>query len=316
MSGFAARADWIVAALVAIALATGCGRDEAPAGNPPAARESTPSATSPSEADGPPEVSRTAATTQEIDAAASSLGIPQPVAKALFETIARAGLQGEARMERLGDLAIVYQELLSSQPASGLPDQSELRAGDFAGASQATERALSQLTAAASGSESSDVTAALEAAALQARLGTIGLLAGQDARSEQAFQAALEALPADAYIQQAQVLGRLGMAQLSQGRTADAQISFEKSVRLHKSHQGNQHPEVAAGFSRLADCYRAGGDYAKAEILYRRALDIRQQTTPLEPRELARAKSRLAAVYRLQGKEAEAQALMPGGERA
>jgi tetratricopeptide (TPR) repeat protein len=281
-----------------IAVLAACGRsEEQPADSTEAASATAPAPT------GPP-----APTAAEIGALAARVGVPEPVARALLIATAQLGLSPTERDERLTTL-VADLEALEHQLQTDAGDEeadralsgtatAALRAGDFAAARSAVAAAVARLEADAT---SSDPARATRLAALRAEEGQIALLQVQDAEAAILFEAALGGVQGHQALLRARYLGLLGLAQLRAGRLDEAHTNLEQSVRLHKAHQGNEHPEVGAAFERLADCYRAEGEYGKAEILYQRALGIWQKEAETRADEISRAKVRIQAVQRLQG---------------
>jgi len=312
------RFAWFLLLLPAAVLA-GCGSGEqhdrlteptaaeAPAaatGDAPAAPEAP--APEFAAADAPPP------TAAEIAALAKRSGIAEPVARSLLVATLPLYATPSERDERLTALAAELDELtreLQAQAARVVaePALAALQAGDFVAARSTLDEALLRVEAEAT---SSDPASTERLVALRAQAGRIALLQGTDGDAAQIFGQALSGVRANQALLRAQVLGLLGLAQLRAGQLAEARMSLEQSVRLRKGQQGNEHPDVAAGFERLADCYRAEGEYAKAEILYRRALGIWQKEAEARTLEISRAKVRIEAVERLQGQAPAA----PSGE--
>jgi len=317
------RFAWFLLLLPAAVLA-GCGSGEqhdrlteptaaeAPAaatGDAPAAPEAP--APEFAAADAPPP------TAAEIAALAKRSGIGEPVARSLLVATLPLYATPSERDERLTALAAELDELTRELQAQAARDEAArvvaepavaaLQAGDFAAARSTLDEALLRVEAEAT---SSDPASTERLVALRAQAGRIALLQGTDGDAAQIFGQALSGVRANQALLRAQVLGLLGLAQLRAGQLAEARMSLEQSVRLRKGQQGNEHPDVAAGFERLADCYRAEGEYAKAEILYRRALGIWQKEAEARMLEISRAKVRIEAVERLQGQAPAA----PSGE--
>ena len=62
-----------------------------------------------------------------------------------------------------------------------------------------------------------------------------------------------------------------------QGRYADAEPLYQRSLAIREKVLGRDHPEVANSLSTLAELYRTQGRYADAEPLYKRSLAIREK---------------------------------------
>ena len=63
----------------------------------------------------------------------------------------------------------------------------------------------------------------------------------------------------------------------SQGRYADAEPLFKRSLAIREKALGPDHPDVAQSLNNLAELYQAQGRYADAEPLYKRSLAIREK---------------------------------------
>jgi tetratricopeptide (TPR) repeat protein len=256
-------------------------------------------------------------TAAEIAALAKRFGLGEPVARSLLVATLPLYSTPSERDERLTALAAELAELVAELQTQAAADEAArvvaepavaaLQAGDFAAARSTLAEALLRVEADAT---SSDPARAERLVALRVQAGRIALLQGTDGDAAQILEQALSGVRANQTLLRAQVLGFLGLARLRAGQLAEARMSLELSARLHKGQQGNEHPDVAAAFERLADCYRAEAEYGKAEILYRRALGIWQKQAETSTLEISRAKVRIEAVQRLQGQAPAA----PGGE--
>ena len=69
----------------------------------------------------------------------------------------------------------------------------------------------------------------------------------------------------------------LGYVYQTQGRYADAEPMYRRSLAIYEKVLGRDHPDVADSLNNLAVLYRAQGRYADAEPLYRRSLAIREK---------------------------------------
>ena len=63
----------------------------------------------------------------------------------------------------------------------------------------------------------------------------------------------------------------------AQGRYAEAEPLFRRSLAIAESALGPDHPDVATSLNNLAGLYRAQGRYAEAEPLFRRSLAIAEK---------------------------------------
>jgi clan AA aspartic protease (TIGR02281 family) len=61
----------------------------------------------------------------------------------------------------------------------------------------------------------------------------------------------------------------------AQGRYAEAEPLYRRSLEIMEKTLGPNHPDVATILNNLAELYREQGRYAEAEPLYRRSLEIR-----------------------------------------
>ena len=62
-----------------------------------------------------------------------------------------------------------------------------------------------------------------------------------------------------------------------QGRYADAEPLYKRSLAIREKALGPDHPDVALSLNNLAELYHAQGRYADAEPLYKRSLAIREK---------------------------------------
>ena len=90
---------------------------------------------------------------------------------------------------------------------------------------------------------------------------------------------------------------------------AEAEVHFERCLRVGEALLGSEHPLVAEALYGRAKLYFEQSKYAEAEPLYQRALSIReQQLGPAHPL-VAHSLNGLAHLYREQSKYAEAEPL-------
>ena len=60
----------------------------------------------------------------------------------------------------------------------------------------------------------------------------------------------------------------------SQGRYAEAEPLYKRSLEIREKKLGKDHPDVATALNNLAELYKSQGRYEEAEPLYQRALAI------------------------------------------
>src|SRR6202048_1669217 len=96
---------------------------------------------------------------------------------------------------------------------------------------------------------------------------------------------------------------------MSQGRSADAEPLYQRSLAIDEKALGRDHPYVATALNNLAELYRGQGRYADAEPLYQRSLAIREKALGRDHPDVARALHNLAKLYRGQGRYTDAEPL-------
>jgi len=62
-----------------------------------------------------------------------------------------------------------------------------------------------------------------------------------------------------------------------QGKYAEAEPVYQRSLAIREKTLGAEHPDVATSLENLADVYQAQGKYAEAEPLLRKARAIREK---------------------------------------
>src|SRR5436190_18181507 len=67
-----------------------------------------------------------------------------------------------------------------------------------------------------------------------------------------------------------------------QGKFQDSVGAAKKSLEVAERERGTRLPTVAASLNRLAESYRALGQFAAAEPLHKRALEIRERARGTE----------------------------------
>ena len=95
----------------------------------------------------------------------------------------------------------------------------------------------------------------------------------------------------------------------AQGKDAEAEPLYKRSLAISEKNHGRTHPEVAASLDNLADLYAAEGKDAEAEPLYKRSLVIWERTLGREHAHVAISLEKYATLLRRMNREAEAAAL-------
>jgi tetratricopeptide (TPR) repeat protein len=96
----------------------------------------------------------------------------------------------------------------------------------------------------------------------------------------------------------------------AQGRYAEAEPLYERSLAIREQQLGANHPDVATSLNNLAALYDSQGRYAEAEPLYERSLAIHEQQLGADHPDVASSLNNLAALYKSQGRYAEAEPLL------
>ena len=104
-------------------------------------------------------------------------------------------------------------------------------------------------------------------------------------------------------------LNNLAMLHHKQGRYAEAEPLYQRSLAIKQKALGTEHPRVATSLNNLAMLYKKQGRYAEAEPLYRRSLSIRQKALGTEHPHVASSFNNLALLQHKQGHYAEAELL-------
>jgi Tfp pilus assembly protein PilF len=73
----------------------------------------------------------------------------------------------------------------------------------------------------------------------------------------------------------AQALNNLAAVYVRQGRNADAERFFKRSVATFEKTLGPNHPDLADVLENLAGLYKDQGRYADAKALFKRSMAIR-----------------------------------------
>ena len=104
-------------------------------------------------------------------------------------------------------------------------------------------------------------------------------------------------------------LNNLASLYYAQGKYAEAEPLYQRSLAIREKALGPEHPDVAQSLNNLAELYRTQGKYAEAEPLYQRALAILEKALGPEHPNVATALNNLALLYYAQGKYADAEPL-------
>ena len=94
-----------------------------------------------------------------------------------------------------------------------------------------------------------------------------------------------------------------------QGRYAEAEPLFKRSLAIWEKALGPEHPDVATSLSNLGVLIGMQGRYADAEPLLKRSLAIREKILGPDHRDVAGSLNNLATQYGEQGRYAEAEPL-------
>ena len=101
-------------------------------------------------------------------------------------------------------------------------------------------------------------------------------------------------------------LNGLASVYRTQGKHAEAEPLFKRSLAIREEALGPEHFDVALGLHNLALTYDSQGKYAEAEPLYKRALAIGEKALGPEHPYLAAGLEDYAALLQKMNREAEA----------
>ncbi|MBI3041197.1 MAG: CHAT domain-containing protein [Betaproteobacteria bacterium] len=107
----------------------------------------------------------------------------------------------------------------------------------------------------------------------------------------------------------ATTLNNLAALYQTQGRYAEAEPLYRRSLGIAEKALGPDHRDVGQSLNNLAELYRGQGRYAEAEPLYRRSLGIREKALGPDHPDVGGSLNNLAGLYRAQGRFAEAEPL-------
>ncbi len=134
---------------------------------------------------------------------------------------------------------------------------------------------------------------------------------GNFAEAEKQFGAALkEAVrfgPKDTRL--ATSLNNLAFIYKVQGKYADAEPLYERSLAIVEETLGLGHPRLATSLDNLAGLHHEQGNYAEAEPLYKRSMAVREKALGPGHPDVAQSLNNLAELYYEQGRYAEAEPL-------
>ena len=105
-------------------------------------------------------------------------------------------------------------------------------------------------------------------------------------------------------------LNNLAALYRAQGRYADAEPLYKRSLAIREKELGPDHPDVAQTLNNLAELYRAQGRYADAGPLYKRSLAIWEKALGPDHPDVGLSLNNLAALYNDQGRYADAEPLL------
>ena len=93
------------------------------------------------------------------------------------------------------------------------------------------------------------------------------------------------------------------------GQYRETEKLFNSLLKIDRERWGENHPEVAIGYSNMGSVYEEQGEYEKAKGLYEKSLRIRERMLGEDHPDTARSYSALAGVYKKQGEYEKAKGL-------
>ena len=72
-------------------------------------------------------------------------------------------------------------------------------------------------------------------------------------------------------------LNNLAALYSAQGKYAEAEPLYQRSLRIREKALGREHPDIALSLNNLATLYNNQGKYAEAEPLFQRSLAIHEK---------------------------------------
>jgi tetratricopeptide (TPR) repeat protein/CHAT domain-containing protein len=107
----------------------------------------------------------------------------------------------------------------------------------------------------------------------------------------------------------AATLNGLGLFYAEQGRYAEAEPVFKRSIVISEQVHGPEHQLVGTAINNLAQLYQAQARFDEAEPLFKRSLAIFEKVLGSEDQAVGMAINNLAQLYQSQGRYAEAELL-------
>ena len=92
-------------------------------------------------------------------------------------------------------------------------------------------------------------------------------------------------------------MNNLALVYYAQGKYAEAELLFERSLALWKKVMGRDHPDVATSLNNLAGLYDAQGKYAEAVPLHKLSLAMREKLFGRDHPDVAESLNDLARLY-------------------
>ena len=102
-------------------------------------------------------------------------------------------------------------------------------------------------------------------------------------------------------------LSNLAVLYKTQGKYAQAEPLYQRSLAIREKVLGSEHPDVGLSLNNLAELYRTQGKYAEAEPLYQRALTILTKSVGPDHPNVATTLENFAELLRKMDQEAEAE---------
>ena len=104
-------------------------------------------------------------------------------------------------------------------------------------------------------------------------------------------------------------LNNLALLYRAQGKYAQAEPLYKRSLAIREKALGPEHPDLALNLNYLALLYETQGKYAEAEPLYKRSLAIKEKALGPEHPNLAAMLGNYAIFLRKMDRDAEAEEL-------
>ena len=93
------------------------------------------------------------------------------------------------------------------------------------------------------------------------------------------------------------------------GQYRETEKLFNSLLKIDRERWGENHPEVAIGYSKMGSVYEEQGEYEKAKGLYEKSLRIRERVLGEGHPDTARSYSKMGSVYEEQGEYEKAKEL-------